>query len=45
MREYTLRVSEEEKQSLNEVREEIFESDSVPYGEVIDKLVEEYYDG
>lgn len=42
MREQTIKVSDAEKESLDDVRKEIFGSDSVPYGEVIQELVEQY---
>lgn len=42
MREQTIKVSESEKESLDNVRKDIFGSDSVPYGEVIQALVDQY---
>lgn len=40
MRSNTIRVSDSEKEALDEARRQIFGSDSVPYGEVIKKLTE-----
>jgi len=42
MRENTIKVSDSEKEALDDAREEIFGTQSVPYGEVIQELVEEY---
>lgn len=42
MRENTIKVSDSEKEALDKAREEIFGTQSVPYGEVIQKLAEEY---
>lgn len=44
MRQKTVKVSKQEKEQLNRAREDIFESENVPYGEVINRLVEEYYE-
>lgn len=43
MREHTIKVSGEEMDRLDEVSLDIFSTTSVPYGEVIGRLVEEYY--
>jgi hypothetical protein len=44
MRENTIKVSDGEKEQLDRARDDIFGSDSVPYGEVIEALVEDYYE-
>jgi len=38
----TIAVSDEEKAELDQVREAQFGTDSVPYGEVIQMLVDDY---
>ena len=42
MRGNTIKVSDEEKACLDEAREAIFGSSSVPYGEVITALCDAY---
>lgn len=43
-RKQKIRVSSQEKFALDAVRDDIFGTDSVPYGEVIQTLVDNYYD-
>jgi hypothetical protein len=43
-RESTVRVSDGEKESLDVAREDIFGTDEVPYGTVIQALVDNYFE-
>jgi len=42
-RENTIKLSDEEKDGLDAVRDDMFGTDEVPYGVVVSKLVDEHY--
>jgi len=44
MRNTTIAVSDDEKDRLDTTRREMFETDEVPYGVVIEQLTETYID-
>lgn len=44
MRTKTVKLSKREKEKLDDVRKEIFKTDEVPYGEVINTMIDENYD-
>lgn len=44
MRENTIKVSDSEKETLDAIREDVFGSQSVPYGEVIQYLAEQHHE-
>ncbi len=45
VRSTTIAVSQEEKEQLNEIAEDVFgESDSIPYGTTVSLLVSEFQD-
>lgn len=43
-RENTVKVSDEEKEALDAAREDIFGTDEVPYGTVVQRLVDYHFD-
>lgn len=43
-RDNSIAVTDEERELLGEVRQDIFGTDEVPYGVVIESLVDEYYE-
>lgn len=44
-RDTTIALSEDEKESLDSVRDDIFGTDEVPYGTVVEHLIEEHFSG